>query len=260
MEVTQRRPVGGSLGRLSSTRRGILTIAAVSALIAGGIIVYALSHYRTNANSSNQPATVLVATRFIAQGTAGGAIGAGELAKGTNVLEKQLSPGALADPGLLHEEVATRNIFPGQQLTTADFAKTGAFHSRLPRGDRAISVPVDGSHGMVGYLHSGNRVDVYVSFPGSGSTNKVPYLRLLATNVVVLDAAQAASGGIGNTNTANVVLQLDSRLAADLAFASDNGKIWLILGPGYGARPSREIITEQAIIAETQRAATGGAK
>ncbi len=265
MELTQRRAPSTGWQKWSASRRGTIAIALVAAIIAGGILVYALSKYRHNVNTADRPATVLVAGKFIAKGTAGAAIGVGQWATPTKVLQKQLTAGAIADPGLLHGQVAAVDIYPGQQLTASDFVGGGLLESRLPRGERAISVVLDQSHGMVGSLHTGNRVDVYVSFPATSSASKIASVRLLSSDVVVLSAGQAQSKvGLltsSSSQSASVVLQMRSKKAAELAFAEDYGKVWLFLSPASGTRPGGEVVTEQSIVAETQpRAAQGGAK
>ena len=65
-------------------------------------------------------------------------------------------------------------------------------------------------------------------------------LGLLAPNQLVLEAPAEAGGngaGAGNSNT-NIVLKVKTKDAAKFAFASDNGKIWLVLRPQSGAKPT----------------------
>jgi hypothetical protein len=69
----------------------------------------------------------------------------------------------------------------------------------------------------------------------------------------VLDAGQAPSGGgLGGSlasQTANVVLEVSVHQAAELAFSSDFGKVWLVLSPAHGTSPSKEVIDELSILA-----------
>lgn len=263
MEVTERRPIRRSTpGGWSSTRRGTLTIALVSMLIAGGILIFALSRYRQNVNAANNQATVLVATRFIEKGTSGSAIGVGHDFKTSRILNKQVARGALVDPAALHGEVAATDIYPGQQLTAADFVSGGLFYSKLPHNLRAISVPVDTSHGMVGNIQTGARVDAYSSFKSEGLAPAV--LRLVAPDALVLDAGQPPStgglGGVTANQTSNVVLEVGIHQAAELAFTADNGKVWLVLRPANGTSPSSEVIKEESIVEGNPAAAAGGSK
>ncbi|HEV2922873.1 MAG TPA: Flp pilus assembly protein CpaB [Solirubrobacteraceae bacterium] len=262
MEVTQRRPVGSKSGGWSSTRRGTLAIAALSTLVAAAILVFALQRYRQSVESSSKPATVLVAKRLIQKGTSGAAVGVGQYFRTARIPDKQVATGALANTAALHGEVAARDIYPGQQLTAADFVSGGLFYSRLPRNLRAVSVPVDTSHGMIGNVQTGDRVDVYVSF--KKEEQKPAFLRLVAPYVVVLDAGRAPTGGgLGGslaTQTANVVLEVNIHQAAELAFSADFGKVWLVLSPAHGTSPSKEVIDELSILAGNPGVSQEGTK
>lgn len=260
MEVTQRRPVRGDWQSWSSTRRGTLAIAAVATLIAAAILAFALNRYRQSANATSKPVSVLVATRFIEKGTAGSAIGVGNDFKVVRLPEKQLQVGALANAAALRGEVAAQDIYPDQQLAASDFVSGGLFYSKLQGDLRAVSVPVDASHGLVGNIQTGDRADVYVSFPERSGTPA--FLRLVAPNAFVLDAGHTPSGlniaaaGIGSTS--NVVLEVNVHQAAELAFSADNGKVWLVLRPAHGASPSKEVVNELTILAENASASGGG--
>src|SRR5450432_2697624 len=101
MEVTQRRPIGSSIGRWSSTRRGTLAVALVATLVAGAILLVAAKQYRHSVTATTKPATVLVASRLITQGTSGAAIGVGNDFRTAKVLSKQVAQGAFADTSAL---------------------------------------------------------------------------------------------------------------------------------------------------------------
>jgi Flp pilus assembly protein CpaB len=261
MEVSHRRPVGSNIGSWSSTRRGTLAIALVATLVAGGILVFALHRYRQSVETANKPASVLVTNRFIPKGTSGAAIGVGEYFRTKKMLAKQVAQGALASSAALHGQVAAVDIYPGQQLTAADFVSGGRFYSKLPRNQRAVSVPVDTSHGLIGDISTGDRADVYVSFPREA--NAPAYLRLIAPNVVVLEAGHAPKGTLGaNTATAtsNVTLEVNAHQAAELAFSADNGKVWLVLRPADGSSPRSELVSELSILAGNPSVSQGGKK
>ena len=81
--------------------------------------------------------------------------------------------------------------------------------------------------------------------PNNGGQTK-PVVRLIVTNVPVLALGEKKSSGSGTTN---VSLRLDDRTAAKIAFASDNGKVWLALRPSAGAKASRpDIVTAETLL------------
>jgi Flp pilus assembly protein CpaB len=71
-------------------------------------------------------------------------------------------------------------------------------------------------------------------------------LRLLIPNVSVLKQDQTSTTGVGGQNgsnaTSDVTVQVDDRQAARLAFASDNGKVWLALRPANASAPDRRLV------------------
>ena len=61
-------------------------------------------------------------------------------------------------------------------------------------------------------------------------------MKLLMENIYVLEVPTDTSGGFGGGGKqTNVVLRLTDEQAAQLAFASDNGKIWFSLRAQSGA-------------------------
>jgi Flp pilus assembly protein CpaB len=126
-------------------------------------------------------------------------------------------------------------------LTAADFTAVGAtIASELPNGDRAIAIPVDSAHGLVGFVHPGDHVDVLASFGGGTTTHGT--VTVVAQDVLVLSAPGGGGGGGGiigggggGGGAGNMVLRVDARTAQELAFDADNGKVWITLRPPAGA-------------------------
>ena len=248
MEVTQRRPVGSNMGKWSSTRQGTLAIALVTTLIAAAILVFALHRYRQSVETSSKPATVLVANRFIEKGTSGAAIGVGRYFTTTKILDKQVAQGAFASSAALHGEVAADDIYPGQQLTAADFVGGGLFYSKLPR-QPARDLGTARYQSRADRQPTDRRPRRRLRQLPEGS-EKTRFLRLVAPDVVVLDAGQASRGRHTRRDhderESNVVLEVDVHQAAELAFAADNGKVWLILRPANGTHRRRR--TRQRVV------------
>jgi Flp pilus assembly protein CpaB len=69
-------------------------------------------------------------------------------------------------------------------------------------------------------------------------------IRMIMPNVAVLDIAKKTAGG-----SANVGLKVTDAQAANLAFASDNGKLWLTIRPATGAKASPpNIVTLETLL------------
>jgi Flp pilus assembly protein CpaB len=219
-------------------------------LVAAGVLLFAASKYRHSVDAKGQPETVLVATSVIQKGTPGNVISDQLMFRPEQILTKQVSSGAIADATALRGKVAATDISPGQQLTVSDFSGGSGFVSDLAPTQRAISIPLDASHGLSGVVKAGDRVDVYAGVDanvnhGNQSAAASVALRLLVQNVPVLAVNQnSSSGGLGGGGgvaaTSDVVLKVAASEAGALAFASDNGKVWLVLRGANAVAPKNQ--------------------
>src|SRR5438045_9795949 len=118
----------------------------------------AMHVYRHHVAAENNPETVFVANTLIQKGTSGDAIAAQQLFKPSSVAGKQVASGAIADASVLRGKVATADIYPGQQLTASEFTSSAGLQAQLAPTQRAITISVDPSHGMIGQIHDGAHV------------------------------------------------------------------------------------------------------
>jgi Flp pilus assembly protein CpaB len=230
---------------LLSTRRGTLLIGGGAALLAAIVLIVYLKHYRSSVSGSNATVSVLVAKNLIQKGAPGTFVATNQQYQVSSIAKKQLELGAISDPTTLRGLVAAHDIFPGQQLTTADFvaAAANALQTQLTGQLRAIQVPFDSPHGMVDQIQAGDHVDVYMfeNVAGPGGTQN--WLKLLMQNALVLrtPTSGAAAG--------NVVLRGTAVQAAQMAFVADTGKLWLMLRPASGAKPVKPgLITVERLL------------
>lgn len=233
--------------KLISSRKGSLYVSLGAALLAGIAIVVYVNGYRKDLKAGTTPVTVLVARHAIAKGTAGTVIASKGLFTATTIRESQLREGAYSDPASLSDKVATRPIYKGAQLTATDFSATSDdLASTLSDRQRVISVPLDTAHGLSGQVQEGDHVDVYAGFNvirmspngepvGNGVAQAV--LRLIVQDVEVVRVGSSA-GVASTTKTSSVSLRVSDEAASKIAYASDNGKVWLTLRPAAGAKPS----------------------
>jgi len=236
-----------------STRGGTVTAGGLTAVVAALLLLLYLSSYRNSVNDSGQPITVLVAKSLIEKGTPGDLVGLKGLLQTSEVPKSQLAEGAVTDPQSLRNRLATTDIYPGHQLTTADFAASasGALGTQITDSQRAISVPVDAAHGMMGRIRSGDRVDILAAFnvtSGAGGTSR-PVVKVITQNILVLDAPDQLGTGVGASSTVNVVLRTNYQEAIELAWVADNGKLWLVLRPRTGAPVMRPgVVTAEGLL------------
>ena len=232
---SSRRRTGDGLTRaMFSTRRGAIITAVIAAALAAILIFAFVSNYTKSSTTAAVNTPVFVSSGFIPRGTPATVIASGQLLVRTTVPSTHVVVGAISDPSELQGKVAVQDVYPGQQVTAADFAVGDvSLASQLTGSDRAISVPVDATHGLIGFVHAGDHVDVLASLSSGGSASQVT---TMATNIDVLSAPSGGSGGVGSSSSGDsIVLRVTPKQASALAYASDNGRIWIVMRPPVGA-------------------------
>jgi Flp pilus assembly protein CpaB len=115
---------------------------------------------------------------------------------------------------------------------------------------------------MIGQVHEGDHVDVYVDLELANSRNG-NFVRLLLPDTPVLKAPTSASGGGLGANPqsqqSNVTLKVDVNQAGQLAYAADNGKVWLVLRPANAGSAATPSVSAQSLLSGGS-AVTGGTK
>lgn len=246
--------------RLLSTRGGTVVVSGIAAVLAAAILLAYLHQYRQSVSSASAPMTVLVAKGLIEKGTPGNVVGSDGMFQAVTTPRSEVKEGAITDPATLRGTVALEDVYPGEQLTAGAFSATGAdtVAAGISGGERAMSVPVDVAHGMIGNIRAGDRVDVYAGFnvrrllptgaPDPDAQDR-PVLKLVTEDVLVLGvpAEQAGLGAAGQTS--QITLRLSDEDAAKVAFSSDNGVVWVVLRPRTGAEPTRpDLVTLETVL------------
>ena len=169
--------------KVQQSRGWTLALGIGAAALAAILLIAYLVQYRSSVNDSTAPSPVLVAKNLIPKGTSGTVIAEKQLFQAATLSKDDLKVGAISDPAYLNGRVAVADIFPGQQITTADLSVglTDAIPTQLTGKQRAVAIPVTGARGLVGYVSSGDRVDIYYETGSNGGT----VLGLLAPNVLV---------------------------------------------------------------------------
>ena len=243
MQVDRRFVPGSEVRRLVSTRQGTLAVAGLVAVVAGVFLLLFLSNYRRSVGDTS-PETVLVAKSLIEKGSSGDVIITSGLFETNRITKHEARSGVITDPAKLRGQVASTDVYPGEQLTVSDFTKTtDSLANKISGYDRAISIPLDSAHGMIGEVKPGDHVDVLAGFNVdnaiSGAGSGKPVLRTIMQNAVVLRApASAKNSATGVEKTENVVLKAPDKVAWRLAFASEYGKVWIVLRAKAGSGQS----------------------
>lgn len=216
-----------------SSRGGTLMVAALLSLIAAAALLLFLREYRDGLTGSDK-VQVLVARSLVPKGTPGEVVAEKRLYKLASIKKSQVEDGALGDPGELKKQAATADLFPGHQLQTTDFEPSDdSVRSRLAGYERAMAVPVDSAHGMVGKIDAGDRVDVITTL--DTDTGSVTVSQVAARNVLVLGVPDGDASGVAGRQE-QVTIRVPDEAVPPIAKAADGGQIWLVLRPAVGAR------------------------
>jgi Flp pilus assembly protein CpaB len=242
----------GRMQRLLATRRGTLALAGLCALIASAVLMLFLARYRDSLTEAAAPTPVLIANSLVQKGTSGDVLAEKEAFELVNRPAEDVKQEAIADPALLRGKVAEVDIYPGQQMTAGAFtAATGTVLPKLADDQRAIALPVDHEHGLIGQVQTGDHVDVLGSYGSSGGTGEFGgsgVVRTLLQDVLVLRAPkQPIDGGDeGDGADTSIVVRASDKDAARLAHVADFGKVWIVLRPAADARESKPVTVTQS--------------
>jgi Flp pilus assembly protein CpaB len=219
--------------KVLATRRGTVLLGIGVAALAAIVLLVYLNQYRNSVESNTQPISVLVAKSVIQKGTPGSVIGTSGLYEVASIPKKQVKAAVFVDPKTLTGKYAVADIYPGQQLTAADFSESASnsLTQDLAKNQRAVVVALDSPALVGGQIASGDHVDVWVAFNAQGANGvSRPVVHQVFQNMHVMNAA--SDGG-------NVTLRATPRQAGELIYASQNAKLWLVLRPAVGSTTAK---------------------
>jgi len=227
-------------GMLGTPRRTVVAGVATLLLAAALLLVY-LNHYRNSVKSANSNTPVLRASAFIPAGTTALSLAKQGLFEVTAIPKEQLKEGAVTDAAVLHGQVTLSDVYPGQQLTIADFGVTATSSALSGSADllgtkaatgtwRAMAINLDSTQGISPQAQTNDRVDAYVEMGG--------VVGLLMQNMLILAAPSQVAAGTTAPVSENYILRVPIKQVPRFAYAADNGKLWFALRPQEQAKPA----------------------
>lgn len=226
-----------------------LAVAATAALVA-----YAGGADR-RAIANQQPVLVYLARARIPAGTSGEDAQNRGLIERTELPRRAVAGGAVRSLEQLGGRVAAVDIVPGEQLLAARWVGKGeAPGGRLlsiPEGHQAVSIALDPTRQVSGFVTPGDRVSVVVSLslPRGGRSQRTS--RFLLQDVQVLAVGATAQpnpvaqegrrvGQGRNQSLSAVTLAVQPADVERVVFAAENGSLYLsLLPPGQRPVPTR---------------------
>ena len=220
-------------GRMSS-RSWAIALGIGAVILAAILLVVYLDRYRARVSGENAPTPVLVAKQLIPAGTPGTLVAGRTMYAPTTLPRKEVEVGAIADPQYLSGRAAAADIFPGQQFTALDFAAdpNATVKSLITGTERALSISIDAVHGSLAQVAAGDSVDIYTAVAG--------VVKLFRPNVKVLAVPTPAGG--------TLMLRVETKDAANFAFAADNTQLWFVVRPVVSAKPTARTTANAATV------------
>src|SRR5688572_17036307 len=221
---------------------GALVVAAITAVMAKNMFTGAGAQ-QAQAAAPGVPTgpKVLVAKKDLPVGTIIDATMLGFQDWPADALESayytQASPDA--DPSKLFGTVVRYPITAGQPMTRGALVgpkDRGFLAAALGPGMRAITVPVNATTGVAGFVFPGDRVDVMltqeVAGGGDGPALKVTETVIRNVRVLATDQRTDSKGEDGQTlvrTFSNVTMEATPRIAEKIAVAQSLGQLSLVL-------------------------------
>ena len=219
--------------KVPQSRGWTLALGIGAAALAAILLIAYLVQYRSSVNDSTAPSPVLVAKNLIPKGTSGTVIAEKQLFQAATLSKDDLKVGAISDPAYLNGRVAVADIFPGQQITTADLS-VGP-HGRDPDpADREAARGRDpGQRRHAGSSATSRAATASTSTTRPASTGGT-LLGLLAPNVLVMRAPQLRGRRRSSGSTRRSRRRSRSR--------PTRGTLWFLLRPaGDAKKPPEEV-------------------
>lgn len=239
-------------------RRTVLLIAAVVVAALGTTMVF-LYVNRTDerALKDQRPVEVLVAKTLIKAGTTGSAAERTGSFRLEKIPEAYKIEGALRATGDISDLVAVSDIFPGEQIIEAKFAKAGSAGALpIPAGKVAVSVQLGDPQRVAGFVKPGSDVAIFVTLvpprlpnepPPAGEQTRVllPRVQVIAIGPTTLKPATGTDANKESVPTAIITLAVDQTEAQKVIFASQEAEMYFTLltkdskvepGPGVDLR------------------------
>lgn len=236
-----------------------ITIAVALALVAALLTSFYVTNFQRNVRKDETNVPVYVAVRDIPAGTPGAEIARKGFLTKSEIVRRNVVPGAISNPEQVAELVATQPIYAGEQISTRRFSTPSqrGISAQLTGIQRAIAIPGDSQQLLVGTLKPDDRVDVVASFEYPEKSD-VYYTRIVLRDIRVLRAP--ASGAASEKLTAGgsggytATLAVTDTQVQKLYWAMNNGEWHLELRPGTDAADSPENVeSSQSMLLEGVR-------
>jgi pilus assembly protein CpaB len=222
-----------------------ILIAVVLALVATAALVVYVNGADRRAISGQEPRRVWVADKAIPAGTNGLTAWNTELIKQVEVPSRNVVDGSVVALSQIQDKRAAVDIVAGEQLLLKRWVGaeevTGKRLLPIPPRFQALSIGVDLTRQVAGFVTPGDHVSLVLSISGGDNVERSKFLlqnvQVLAVGATALSNASAQGGGgrvnqgRGSANLTAVTLAVPEGQVERVVFAAEHGSIYLTLMP-----------------------------
>jgi len=231
-------------------------IAVVLAAFAGLLTIFYVANYKRHVQNGENKVSVLVAARDIPAGTTGSEVVEQHYLKTESVPHRTVVPGAISSTDQLNNQVATDQIYRGEQVTALRFGSTQelGIRSLLKGNERAMQLSGDTNELLVGTLKEGDHVDVLATWQHPECSSCAHVSKVIVRNLLVLKAADAtADTKLGAQQDAfSVQLRATDQQWQKTYWARKWGVLSLLLRPASGSTNSPRSVDDTNTLFNTR--------
>jgi Flp pilus assembly protein CpaB len=222
------------------------------AVVAALLTSFYVTNYQRNVRKDETNVPVFVAKHDIPSGTSGADIVRKGLLQKSEVVRRNVVPGAISNPAQIDKLVATQPVFAGEQVTTRRFSTPAqrGIKAQLTGTMRAFQLPGDENQLLAGTLKAGDRVDVVASIKINPNVD-IFYTRTILRDIEVLKAPTVSATGQKLSPRAadtSVLLAIADNQIPKLFHAQRHGEWSLELRPPVKSTDSPEAVTHAGTI------------
>ena len=220
-----------------------ILVAAVLALVATAALVVYVNGADRRAISDQEPVRVWVAAKPIKAGTSGVNARNQRLIEQVEVPRKSVVDGSVRSLTQIQNRYAAVDLVQGEQLLLRRWVGAEDVAGRrllqIPAEHQALSIGVDLTRQVAGFVTPGDSVSMVLSMPRAGTERSqflLQNIQVLAVGATALSNTSTQGGGRvtqgrGSQNLTAVTLAVPENDVERVVFAAEHGSIYLTLMP-----------------------------
>jgi pilus assembly protein CpaB len=243
-----------------------ILVAVVLALVATAALVVYVNGADRRAISDQEPVRVWVAAKPIKAGTSGVNARNQRLIEQVEMPRKSVVEGSVRSLTQIQNRYAAVDLVRGEQLLLRRWVGAEDVAGRrllqIPAEHQALSIGVDLTRQVAGFVTPGDSVSMVLSMPRAGTERSqflLQNIQVLAVGATALSSTSTQGGGgrvaqgRGSQNLTAVTLAVPENHVERVVFAAEHGSIYLtLMPPNAEAAQSGGGVTADNVVPKSQ--------